>query len=105
MSYTVPHPNSIVMFGYIPIGTAALIADYPDIASDELHVDGEAVCQKDIERSLRLRKWSRGHQFIVRGGGHIDTWVPLLLLLLLLLLYITHTNKGAVKVQIFNAAT
>ena len=22
-------------------------------------------------------KWSCGHQFIVRGGGHIDTWQPL----------------------------
>ena len=23
----------------------------------------------------KLRKWSRGHQFVVRAGGHIDTYV------------------------------
>ncbi len=36
----------------------------------------EALCRKDTGN---LRKWSRGHQFVVRGGGHIDTWQPLYL--------------------------
>ena len=33
------------------------------------------LCAAKIQ--IRLRKWSRGHQFVVRGGGHIDTWQPL----------------------------
>ena len=36
-----------------------------------------AVCRKDTGVGKRLRKWSRGHQFVIRGGGHIDTWQPL----------------------------
>ena len=36
-----------------------------------------ALCRKDTG-GRKLRKWSRGHQFVVRGGGgHIDTWQPL----------------------------
>ena len=34
------------------------------------------LCRKDTG-SKKLRKWSRGHQFVVRGGGHIDAWQPL----------------------------
>ena len=36
------------------------------------------LCRKDTGLGKRLRKWSRGHQFVVRGGGHIDTWQPLI---------------------------
>ncbi len=39
----------------------------------------EALCRKDTGKRKSLRKWSRGHQFVVRGGGHIDTWQPLYL--------------------------
>ncbi len=35
------------------------------------------LCKKETGSSHKLRKWSRGHQFVVRGGGHIDTWQPL----------------------------
>ena len=35
------------------------------------------VCRKDAGQGKKLRKWSRGHQFIVHGGGHIDSWQPL----------------------------
>ena len=34
-------------------------------------------CRKNTGKNRSLRKWSRGHQFIVRGGGHIDTWQSL----------------------------
>jgi len=34
-------------------------------------------CKKNIGENGKLRKWSRGHQFIVRSGGHIDDWQPL----------------------------
>ena len=56
------------------IGTANLIKDFPALA------DGTAedlVCSKNTGNHTRMRKWSRGHQFIVRGGGHIDNWQPL----------------------------
>ena len=34
-------------------------------------------CNKDTGSKQRLQKWSRGHLFIVRGGGIIDKWSPL----------------------------
>lgn len=34
-------------------------------------------CNKDTGGKQRLQKWSRGHLFIVRGGGIIDKWSPL----------------------------
>ena len=32
---------------------------------------------KDTGTRKKLQKWSRGHLFSIRGGGHIDTWQPL----------------------------
>ena len=59
-------------------GTAGLVADHPMLL-DEVAVQKpkEPLCRKNIGSGKRLRKWSRGHQFVVRGGGHIDTWQPL----------------------------
>ena len=37
----------------------------------------EDPCNKDTGGKKTLRKWSRGHCFIVSGGGHIATWQPL----------------------------
>ena len=34
-------------------------------------------CNKDTGTRKRIQKWSRGHFFVVRGGGHIDMWQPL----------------------------
>lgn len=60
------------------LGTSELIAAHPVIVSDsQIENPGEPQCRKDIGKKLKLRKWSRGHQFIVRGGGHIDAWQPL----------------------------
>ena len=60
------------------LGTSELIAAHPGIVKDT-HVEdpSEPLCRKDIGKKQRLRKWSRGHQFVVRGGGHIDSWQPL----------------------------
>lgn len=57
------------------IGTATLIHDHPNLLLESTHT--EQLCRKDTGLGKRLRKWSRGHQFVVRGGGHIDTWQPL----------------------------
>ena len=40
-------------------------------------VTEEELCAKDLGGSKHLRKWSRGHQFVVRAGGHIDMLPPL----------------------------
>ena len=59
-------------------GTIDLITSHPTIASDAHLIDpGQPLCRKNIGKKRKLRKWSRGHQFIVRGGGHIDAWQPL----------------------------
>lgn len=35
------------------------------------------LCNKDTGQKKQLRKWTRGHLFVIRGGGHIDMWQPL----------------------------
>ena len=46
---------------------------HPDLLNEAaLTNPGEQLCQKDTGQGKRLREWSRGHQFVVRGGGHID---------------------------------
>ena len=60
------------------VGTAPLIESQPDLLQAiTLTNPDEQLCHKDTGKGKRLTKWSRGHQFIVRGGGHIDTWQPL----------------------------
>ena len=39
--------------------------------------DDSEGCKKNVGEPKRLRRWSRGHQFVVRAGGHIDSWQPL----------------------------
>ena len=65
------HEHSLTHF----IGTVTLIHDHPNLLLESTHT--EQLCRKDTGLGKRLRKWSRGHQFVVRGGGHIDTWQPL----------------------------
>ena len=59
----------------IIIGTLELIRGHPNLL-DNCTVE-ELGCKKDTGEKSKLRKWSRGHQFIVRAGGHIDDWQPL----------------------------
>ena len=59
-------------------GTAMLLEQHPDlIVNFTVDRPEQRLCRKDTGESKKLRKWSRGHQFIVRGGGHIDSWQPL----------------------------
>ena len=57
-----------------PLGTHALVSANPTLLKEA----GKTVspsgieCRKETGGKKRLRKWSRGHQFIVRAGGHID---------------------------------
>ena len=61
------------------LGISELIASHPAIVNQAHIIEnpGEPLCRKDIGKKLKLRKWSRGHQFVVRGGGHIETFQPL----------------------------
>ena len=60
------------------VGTDQLLLDHPDIVDlSSVEDNSEPLCRKDTGKSKKLRRWSRGHQFIVRGGGHIETWQPL----------------------------
>ena len=60
------------------VGTSPLISSHPELVHSAVYTDeSEVVCRKDMGQGKRLRKWSRGHQFVVRGSGHIDTWQPL----------------------------
>ena len=47
------------------------------IAEEDAHTSDEQLCRRDTGGRSTLRKWSQGHQFVVRGDGHIDTWQPL----------------------------
>ena len=56
-------------------GTEAFLIKY----LSEMEVMDELLteCRKDLGDGRRLRRWSRGHVFIVRSCGHIDTWRPI----------------------------
>lgn len=54
-----------------------MLINFPDIVDE---IDEAALgepCRKDTGNVKRLRKWSRGYQFIISGGGHIETFTPL----------------------------
>ena len=62
------------------VGNSEFIADQHDAFSNVLTDCTEpqpTVCNKDTGLKQRQQKWSRGHLFIVRGGGIIDKWSPL----------------------------
>lgn len=72
------HPSRISIHSFVSIGTSSLIKNHPSVVDlADLSNQEEKLCRKDIGKSKRMRRWSRGHQFIVRGGGHIDSWSPL----------------------------
>ena len=58
-------------------GTAELLLNHPDMANSDEDDNLVTACNKDRGEKCRLHMWSRGHLFIVRSCGHIDTWKPL----------------------------
>ena len=51
-------------------GTSTLLSENPAlITSAEIEDSSQPICRKDTGQKKKLRKWSRGHQFVVRGGG------------------------------------
>lgn len=74
---TVMQITGVIISRELHAGTIDLITSHPSIASDAHTDPGQPLCRKNIGKKRKLRKWSRGHQFIIRGGGHIDAWQPL----------------------------
>ena len=62
------------------VGTASFIQEnsqqMPAIMSG-CEEDNATTCRKDTGGRKSLQKWSRGHLFIVRAGGHIEYWQSL----------------------------
>ena len=62
------------------LGNTEFIEKEADAVNSILHdcIETEPkACNKETGAKQRLQKWSRGHLFIVRGGGIIDKWSPL----------------------------
>lgn len=60
------------------LGSMMLLQQYPILAEGKDDVP-EIVdaCRKDTGEHSKVRKWSRGYQFIIGGGGHIEAFTPL----------------------------
>ena len=57
-------------------GTEDFLLQNKAILADCVTVS-ETECNKDTGEGGKLQSWSRGHLFVVRPCGHIDTWHPL----------------------------
>jgi len=53
----------------------SLLQKYPELVDEVPETD--VGCRKDIGAPKKVRKWSRGYQFIVGGGGNIEAFTPL----------------------------
>ena len=60
---------------YNNLGSMMLLEQYPELAEDVPEMD--TPCRKDTGNQKKVRKWSRGYQFIIGGGGHIEAFTPL----------------------------
>ncbi|XP_022102484.1 uncharacterized protein LOC110985613 [Acanthaster planci] len=61
-------------------GTTAFLNEHSYSISTMLNECVEEIpstCKKDVGGKKRLQKWSRGHLFVVRAGGHIEFWKTL----------------------------
>ncbi len=75
-------------------GTSEIIKEHDALSSEldwqQSWYDDNFVpkCNKDTGGKKQLQKWTRGHFFVVRAGGHIDTWQPLYQNVTLIILHI-----------------
>ena len=60
-------------------GTTDIIDKFPKMSADLDDEDSSSKpsCNKETGEKKCIQRWTRGHFFVVRGGGHIDTWQPL----------------------------
>ena len=50
------------------LGIDKVITEHPELVQDAVAI--EELRSKNVGEPKKLRKWSRGHQFIVCAGGH-----------------------------------
>ena len=64
---------------FVMVGTSNMINKFSLLSSQLDNEDQSAMpaCNKDTGGKKQLQRWTRGHLFIVRGGGHIESWQPL----------------------------
>ncbi len=59
-------------------GVQEFIMQHPAVVDESLDSAVESTsCRKDLGEKGKLRHWSRGHVFVVRSCGHVDTWKPI----------------------------
>ena len=62
-------------------GISTLLNSDPNLPAVVDYMDEQEAtmtsCNKDTGTRKKVQKWTRGHLFVVRGGGHIETWQPL----------------------------
>ena len=62
-------------------GISTLLNSHPNLPAVVDYTNEEEAtktsCNKDTGTRKKLQKWTRGHLFVVCGGGHIETWQPL----------------------------
>ena len=74
------HYCGIIPYLIVTAGGQSFLRSHPSAAagiSELADATTSSRCSKDLGHRNTLRKMSRGHQFIVRAGGHIDAWSPL----------------------------
>ena len=74
------HAEKSHKFQFMHVDTDEIISSTPSIIDEAILDDCDdttETCKKNLGEPKRLRRWSRGHQFVVRAGGHIDSWQPL----------------------------
>ena len=57
------------------IGSMMLLRKYPELVTEE--PESGVICRKDTGEPKKVRKCTRGYQFIIGGGGHIEAFTPL----------------------------
>ena len=73
---TLLHKFVVTFIIAIVLGTEEFLRKHPEVLEKCVTVS-TTECKKDTGEKGKLQSWSRGHLFIVRPCGHIDTWHPL----------------------------
>ena len=71
------HAIVVLICDFINTGTMTFVHEHPELLGDDEVIQPISQCRKDTGDHRRMRHWSRGHLFIVRTCGHIETWRPL----------------------------
>ena len=71
------HKYIICSLSFLCTGSSSLLLQVPHILNEDSSYKTVISCRKDTGGHKKIRNWSRGYQFIVSGGGHIEMFAPL----------------------------